>query len=92
MPGRRADNSALYEAGTNAYYWSSTLETQGTDTKPWYLFANKTTSNTAINVATNWWCNRADACSIRPVMINPTDSPDDSSGSLDGFTDEDGWQ
>ncbi len=85
--GRRVNNSIADNKSTG-YYLTTTLGAYGSDTyKPYYLNVfYQGMSDVTI------WCDRTDACSIRPVLTVNIDSPDTINGELDGFTDNNGWE
>ncbi len=89
--GRRDSNGNITEAGSTAYYWSTT--NPDNSNTPYYLSgAHNANGNQKVIAKIARWCERIDACCIRPIAMRTIDSPNDIDGSLDGFTDEDGWE
>ena len=90
--GGRIPNNATYLdiAGVQGFYWTTTIGVDGTSSIP-YFFNPVYSVNTTSEIATvNIWIPRADACTIRPVADMSSTTTIDA--SLDGFTDENGWE
>ena len=66
--GRRDDKGWIAEVGYTAYNWSATLETIGEATKPYYLKGVKINTSPFAQSNVDWWCNKGDGNSIRPVL------------------------
>ncbi len=91
--GRRIDVALLStptDAGSTAYYWSSTKDRYSN--YPYCLLGqHNQSSNQKVNASVNNGYVATQSFCIRPISTQPISSSEDVDGSLDGFADEEGW-
>ena len=90
MAGQRSDTGVLSNAGSNANYWTSTLGTYSGSDRPYYLFGSLQSDSNKTDVYINLGDINSVGKSIRPIAVEVTDTG--TTGTLDGFTDESGWE
>ena len=84
------------QPGEQGYYWTTNLATYSSDDlRPNYfnpVYKDTISVPKCVSVTVGVWCERTDACTIRPVAVNYINSPDDTEGTLDGYTNDSGWE